>query len=260
MWCYLSSFWTLPARLCPVVFLRQLLLKASLANQSWQVVFLVPGVDNRYLLWSPISCITKGGGEFSIRWQKDDRWHLLAWHSSGDHLQQLLFQFRCLSVRSNCRFRTWKYIVLSRMVSPPTRILQKITVLPGSFYFVIREIFIQALLISPRVSMSCTLLILVIFMEIWWWLRNRCVPCRRFLKITRCLERICLLLSRKGPLGIGMYLCTFIKLTIWEHKIFSVPDLFIFLFAFLCHVMYATSFYPIFWNKNIRTIRTMLGM
>lgn len=83
MWCYLSSFWTLPVCLCPVVFLRQLLLKASHANQSWQVVFLVSGVDTRYLLWSPTSCITKGAGEFSICWQKDDRWHLLAQHSSS---------------------------------------------------------------------------------------------------------------------------------------------------------------------------------
>lgn len=115
MWCYLSFFWTLPACLCPVVILRQLLLKASLANQSWQVAFLVPGVDNRYLLWSPISCITKRDGEFSICWQQDDRWHLLAQHSSCYHLKQLLCQFMCLLVRNNCRFRTWKLIALCRL-------------------------------------------------------------------------------------------------------------------------------------------------
>lgn len=214
MWCYLSSFWTLPACLCPVVFLRQLLLKASHANQSWQVVFLVPGVDNRYLLWSPISCITKEDGEFSICWRKDDRWHLLAWHSSCDHLQQLLFQFMCLLARSDCSFRTWKYIVLNRMVSTPTCILQKNHCASWFFRFCYKGDFNSG---SFNFSLSFnelhSILILVIIIEIWWWLRNRCIPRRHFLKITRCLERIYLLVSRKGPLGIDMYLCTFIKLT-----------------------------------------------
>lgn len=210
MWCYLSSFWTLPACLCPVVFLRWLLLKASRANQSWQVVFLVPGVDNRYLLWSPISYITKGDGEFSICWQKDDRWHLLAQHSSCDHPQRLLFQLMCLSVRSNCRFRTWKFIVLCRVVSPPP---SKEHCAPWTFVFRCKGAFHSSSFNLPlSFNELHSILILVIFIEIWWWIRNRCIPRRHFLKTTRCLERICLLVSRKGPLGIDIYLSTFIKL------------------------------------------------
>lgn len=215
MWCYLSFFWTLPACLCPVVFWRQLLLKASHANQSWQVVFLVPGVDNRYLLWSRIPYITKGDGEFNIRWQEDDRWHLLAQCSSWYHPQWLFFQFMCHLVRSKCRFRAWKFTVLCIVLSLPVCLLQRNTVLPVLLYFVVRELFHSGFFNLPlSFNELNSILFLVIFIGNWWWIINRCIPCRHFLKTTRWLERICLLVSRTGPLGISIYLCAFIKLII----------------------------------------------